>query len=211
MTDVIDEPSGADGQPGRKDKRESFSTMTVGNSSGRDAQALTPTIGRPWATRQMGSPRPVTPESVAPAAEAAPSREVTTAPCDSAAEVDPASANATQPLPVRMLRAAPHLQAAGPGKSPEARTEMLRVVPRTAPTPVQHETLAPAKPTFTPHPAFTPKPTFTPTPVSPPEAASPPKAPPRPAAPNDSVLPVPPGDHEKFRYVRSNAWILTLF
>ena len=32
MTDVIDGPSGANGQPGRKDERESFSTMTVGNS-----------------------------------------------------------------------------------------------------------------------------------------------------------------------------------
>src|SRR5437667_123038 len=53
VTDVIDGPSGANGQPGRKDERESFSTMTVGNSPGRDAQALTPTISRPWATRQM--------------------------------------------------------------------------------------------------------------------------------------------------------------
>jgi cellulose synthase (UDP-forming) len=217
VTDVIDGPSGANGQPGRKDERESFSTMMAGNSPGRDAHALTPTIGRPWATRQMGSPRPVTPESVAPAAETAPSREVTTTASDSAATADPASANATRPLPARMVRAAPHLRATGSGKSPEARTEMLRVVPRTAPTAVQHETLAPARPTFTPHPVFPPKPAFTPKPIFIPKAASPPgetpplEAPPRPAAPHDSVLPVPPGEDEKFRYVRSNAWILTLF
>src|SRR5438552_14927787 len=84
VTDVIDGSSAANGQPGRKDERESFSTMAVGNSPDRDAQALTPTIGRPWATRQMGSPRPVTPESIAPVAEAASRREVTTASGDSA-------------------------------------------------------------------------------------------------------------------------------
>ena len=47
MTDVIDGPSGANGQPGRKDERESFSTMTVGNSPGRDAQAAPDAVVNP--------------------------------------------------------------------------------------------------------------------------------------------------------------------
>jgi len=38
-----------------------------------------------------------------------------------------------------------------------------------------------------------------------PQTASPPPA------PRDPVLPVPPRDDEKFRYVRRNAWMLTLF
>jgi hypothetical protein len=137
VTDGIDGPSGADGQSGRKDEGRPFSTMTVGNSAGdradwivddllsaeertdpapgRDAQALTRPIRQsPWATRRMGSPRPVTPES-----------------------------NVTQPLPARMLRAAPHVQTAGSGKSAAARTEMLRVLPPKPPAAVQPGTLAP--------------------------------------------------------------------
>ena len=212
MTDVIDGSSGANAQATRKDEGESFSAVTIGNpdvqqvsrilddvlsadqhpgpADGRDAQALTPTIRPTWASRRMGSPRPVTPETAGGQADAA----------------------ATQPLPASMLRAAPHLRAAGPGTSAAAQTEMLRVLPPRPPAAApSSRTAAPPGPTFTPHPAFTPKPTFTPTPAFTATAPPSPKTPPRPAGPDGPVLPVPPGDDEKFQYVRRNAWILTLF
>lgn len=218
MTDVIDGSTGANARATRKDEGESFSTVTVGkpevdhadsilddllsadeqpdSAGSRDAQSLTLPIRRPpWASRRMGSPRPVTPETPAPAAEAAPRPGVAAATKAAAAAAGQADASATQPLPASMLRAAPHLRAPGSGNSPAARTEMLRVLPPKTPAPVRPGTVAPQTPTFTPH------------------ATPPPKAPspPAPSAPYGPVLPVPPRDDEKFRYVRQNAWLLTLF
>ena len=97
MTDVVDGPRGANAGAARKDEEESFSTVTVGNpevdhpgwvlddllsaggqsgsADNPDAQALTQPVRLPaWASRRMGSSRPVTAES-APAAQAAPGRE----------------------------------------------------------------------------------------------------------------------------------------
>ena len=206
MTDVIDGSSGGNARATRKEEGASPSAVTIGNpdvrqlsrilddalsadqhpvpADDRDGQALTRPIRQPaWASRRMGSPRPVTPETARGQADAA----------------------TTQPLPTSMLRAAPHLRTAGPGTSPAAQTEMLRVLPPRPPaTAPSSRTAAPPGPPFTPKPAFTPKPTFTAT-------APPPKTPARPAGPGDPVLPAPPGDDEKFQYVRRNAWILTLF
>jgi cellulose synthase (UDP-forming) len=218
VTDVEDGPQSANAGAARQDERESFSTATVGKpevnhpgwvsddllsaggqsgSADRpDAEALTLSIRPPaWASRRMGSSRPITPESAAPATETAPRREAPRAP------VAKTSGGVTQPLPTRMLRVATTPQAPGADKSTTARTEMLRVLPPKAPTAAQPEPLAPPNPTFTPTPTLTPK--AGPRPPAP-------SAPPGPVLPGP-VLPVPPSDDEKFQYVRRNAWILTLF
>ena len=191
MTDVVDGPQGANAGAARQDEGESFSRATAGKpevghpgwvlddllsaggqsgpADNPDVQALTLSIGRPaWASRPMGSSRPITPESAAPATQTTPRREAPRAP------VAKASGGVTQPLPTRMLR----------------------VLPPKAPAAAQPEPLAPPKPTFTPTPTFSPK------------AAPRPLAP---SAPPGPVLPVPPREDEKFRYVQRNAWILTLF
>jgi cellulose synthase (UDP-forming) len=148
VTDVVDGPRDADTRAVDKGEGESFSTVTVGkpevehvgwilddllsadeqagSAGNRDTQDLPQPISRPaWASRRMGSPRPVTAPMTAPP----------TAPVTAPPTTEPA---VTQPRP------------AG---SPAARTEMLRVLPPRPPGDGPGGTAAPLKPTFTPTPA----------------------------------------------------------
>ena len=96
----------------------------------------------------------------------------------------PRDISRTQPMHTNMLRVAAPPQAPPADTPPARRTGMLRVVPRGEPLADKPEPVAPA--------------------VTPAVA-------PAPAKPPGPVLPVPPDDDEKFRYVRQHAWILTLF
>jgi cellulose synthase (UDP-forming) len=82
---------------------------------------------------------------------------------------------------------APALDQAPGTDEPDARqTVMLRAVPAQAPSAARPATTAVPK-------------------------AAPGRVPPPLPDPGESVLPVPPRDDEKYRYVRRNAWLLTLF
>ena len=96
----------------------------------------------------------------------------------------PRDISRTQPMHTNMLRVAAPPQAPPADTPPAPRTGMLRVVPRGEPLADKPEPVAPA--------------------VTPAGA-------PAPAKPPGPILPVPPDDDEKFRYVRQHAWILTLF
>ena len=157
MTDVIDGPPGANAQAAQKDKGESFSTMTVGNTEvdrvgwilddllSADEQTLRSADGLGSAARR---PTPGIPPGRSSCRRTWPGRAPPQAPAP------PRDRRPTSP--------------AGPG--------LLRVVPRAEPLADKREPQAPAL-----------------------------------AKPQGPVLPAPPDDDEKFRYVRHHAWILTLF
>ncbi len=107
------------------------------------------------------------------------------------------SADRTLPIPTNMVRVAgpPAPPAAGPPWP-----TMVRVAGPPAPPAAD-----PPRPKVDKLRAVPPK-----APLAPPAARPRAAAPARPA-PHGPVLPVPPLDDEKFRYIRRNAWILTLF
>jgi len=236
---VIDGPAGGNAQMAPKDEQESFSTMTVGNtgtdqagrlldelvsgdkrtdSAGEDATQPTLAFRRPWTNRSMGAPTCVasppsaglpptsasSPTAVAQVQAAAIPRATFTpfeTPVPAVTPEQPADALAQSGPPARrgFLRLLPG-QGSPPLPLPPTTLEFPAVgdIRSTGPLPITMLKVATSQPASL---------------VQKPQASTAPKlrvAEPPPETDKNLVLPVPPLDEEKYRYVRRNSWLITL-
>ncbi len=185
MTDVIAGSPGSNARDTYEDEFcvKSSPALTAGNTEAGSAD---------WVLDDLlsdGDQPETVPDNVSRAAWARVLRRRAGGPSEDAGDVHQASVSAPL-LPSARLETPPNDLESAPTTRPMP-TNMIRVA-----APPQDR---PARPPRTP-------------PAPPPRAVRPAPAtsPVKPAA-TGPVLPVPPHDDEKFRYVRRNAWILTLF